>query len=119
MIRRPPRATRNYTLFPYTTLFRSVFTADISIQLTHKSWPTDADISTQRQTAADICTHRWTQRKHFYPAVNVNALAYRELANEQPVGLWLATLPYANSGVIRQPYPRFMCSSRLKLANFD
>src|SRR3546814_5325511 len=24
MIRRPPRSTRNYTLFPYTTLFRSV-----------------------------------------------------------------------------------------------
>src|SRR3546814_14449396 len=25
MIRRPPRATSTYTLFPYTTLFRSVF----------------------------------------------------------------------------------------------
>src|SRR3546814_2341724 len=25
MIRRPPRATRTYTLFPYTTLFRSGF----------------------------------------------------------------------------------------------
>src|SRR3546814_20607512 len=24
MIRRPPRATRTYTLFPYTTLFRSL-----------------------------------------------------------------------------------------------
>src|SRR6188474_3943750 len=24
MIRRPPRSTRRYTLFPYTTLFRSV-----------------------------------------------------------------------------------------------
>src|SRR3546814_13310920 len=26
MIRRPPRSTRTYTLFPYTTLFRSVET---------------------------------------------------------------------------------------------
>src|SRR3546814_8368225 len=26
MIRRPPRSTRTYTLFPYTTLFRSVLT---------------------------------------------------------------------------------------------
>src|SRR3546814_5214734 len=26
MIRRPPRATRTYTLFPYTTRFRSLFT---------------------------------------------------------------------------------------------
>src|SRR3546814_19955011 len=25
MIRRPPRSTRTYTLFPYTTLFRSCF----------------------------------------------------------------------------------------------
>src|SRR3546814_1599994 len=27
MIRRPPRSTRTYTLFPYTTLFRSVLCA--------------------------------------------------------------------------------------------
>src|SRR3546814_14427304 len=27
MIRRPPRSTRTYTLFPYTTLFRSTFKA--------------------------------------------------------------------------------------------
>src|SRR3546814_5733191 len=27
MIRRPPRSTRTYTLFPYTTLFRSVLRA--------------------------------------------------------------------------------------------
>src|SRR3546814_16257114 len=30
MIRRPPRSTRTYTLFPYTTLFRS---ADPELQL--------------------------------------------------------------------------------------
>src|SRR3546814_19667953 len=29
MIRRPPRSTRTYTLFPYTTLFRSV-TAEVA-----------------------------------------------------------------------------------------
>src|SRR3546814_4288306 len=28
MIRRPPRSTRNDTLYPYTTLFRSQFRAD-------------------------------------------------------------------------------------------
>src|SRR3546814_5812022 len=27
MIRRPPRSTRTDTLFPYTTLFRSIYTA--------------------------------------------------------------------------------------------
>src|SRR3546814_7423965 len=28
MIRRPPRSTRTDTLFPYTTLFRSIFVSD-------------------------------------------------------------------------------------------
>src|SRR3546814_8668727 len=28
MIRRPPRSTRTDTLFPYTTLFRSIFTGN-------------------------------------------------------------------------------------------
>src|SRR3546814_20070071 len=31
MIQRPPRSTRTYTLFPYTTLFRSMFSAIISL----------------------------------------------------------------------------------------
>src|SRR3546814_4218619 len=29
MLRRPPRSTRTDTLFPYTTLFRSLWTGDI------------------------------------------------------------------------------------------
>src|SRR3546814_17197124 len=29
MIRRPPRSTRTYTLFPYTTLFRSALAGEI------------------------------------------------------------------------------------------
>src|SRR3546814_1419206 len=33
MIRRPPRSTRTDTLFPYTTLFRSVDADDIQTQL--------------------------------------------------------------------------------------
>src|SRR3546814_18091765 len=32
MIRRPPRSTRTDTLFPYTTLFRSVRSSDYRIQ---------------------------------------------------------------------------------------
>src|SRR3546814_16989284 len=31
MIRRPPRSTRTYTLFPYTTLFRSVPPHDLQL----------------------------------------------------------------------------------------
>src|SRR3546814_8372721 len=34
MIRRPPRSTRTYTLFPYTTLFRSIFTIAVMVPLT-------------------------------------------------------------------------------------
>src|SRR3546814_17900114 len=33
MIRRPPRSTLTDTLFPYTTLFRSLQTADVGIDL--------------------------------------------------------------------------------------
>src|SRR3546814_5590769 len=31
MIRRPPRSTRTDTLFPYTTLFRSLIAADVTL----------------------------------------------------------------------------------------
>src|SRR3546814_3095721 len=31
MIRRPPRSTRTDTLFPYTTLFRSIDEADVAV----------------------------------------------------------------------------------------
>src|SRR3546814_8571020 len=37
MIRRPPRSTRTYTLFPYTTLFRSgVEVLDLPLELVHR-----------------------------------------------------------------------------------
>src|SRR3546814_1861137 len=35
MLRRPPRSTRTDTLFPYTTLFRSVFNPSFPIRLAH------------------------------------------------------------------------------------
>src|SRR3546814_8531602 len=33
MIRRPPRSTRTDTLFPYTTLFRSLYRADYNLMV--------------------------------------------------------------------------------------
>src|SRR3546814_20112600 len=36
MLRRPPRSTRTDTLFPYTTLFRSVFLEEISEKCTRQ-----------------------------------------------------------------------------------
>src|SRR3546814_11099707 len=39
MIRRPPRSTRTDTLFPYTTLFRSLLLADLRCQSVDRhSW---------------------------------------------------------------------------------
>src|SRR3546814_10361880 len=35
MIRRPPRSTRTYTLFPYTTLFRSEVLAEGEVLMHH------------------------------------------------------------------------------------
>src|SRR3546814_14430341 len=35
MIRRPPRSTRTYTLFPYTTLFRSRGAGRASVEVDH------------------------------------------------------------------------------------
>src|SRR3546814_9246798 len=37
MIRRPPISTRTDTLFPYTTLFRSLHTAALSFEDNHKA----------------------------------------------------------------------------------
>src|SRR3546814_19462845 len=34
MIRRPPRSTRTHTLFPYTTLFRSIDTGGALLEMT-------------------------------------------------------------------------------------
>src|SRR3546814_20495943 len=42
MIRRPPRSTRTDTLFPYTTLFRSIFVRDLSTGALTQLTRTDA-----------------------------------------------------------------------------
>src|SRR3546814_12003355 len=46
MIRRPPRSTRTDTLFPYTTLFRSISGFDISIS--GNGWERSLTISLPR-----------------------------------------------------------------------
>src|SRR3546814_18499000 len=45
MIRRPPISTRNDTLFPYTTLFRSLPTVDASGNATHVHFSKNAGFS--------------------------------------------------------------------------
>src|SRR3546814_4743365 len=48
MIRRPPRSTRTYTLFPYTTLFRSEI-----IRLIRKAYPHHAILAEESGASGD------------------------------------------------------------------
>src|SRR3546814_8755347 len=45
MIRRPPRSTRTDTLFPYTTLFRSVVVAPGNAGTAHEPGVRNADVA--------------------------------------------------------------------------
>src|SRR3546814_4998384 len=59
MIRRPPRSTRTDTLFPYTTLFRSVVNAD-----------TFTDLQTWWAVADDHLVRELTVTRHLATPVN-------------------------------------------------
>src|SRR3546814_13985593 len=55
MIRRPPRSTRTDTLFPYTTLFRSLETADGEVPSPPAAEPTiDLDALEQRVSGLSL-----------------------------------------------------------------
>src|SRR3546814_3863752 len=69
MIRRPPRSTRTYTLFPYTTLFRShpttwVRRAGVSSKPDRPSLPHRADAAppVRNPGRAGRCTAGWKPR---------------------------------------------------------
>src|SRR3546814_16166076 len=65
MIRRPPRSTRTDTLFPYTTLFRSILTSALacrsSIPLRNFS---NQGRKTSHVEAKDGCPHCRKNRTH-------------------------------------------------------
>src|SRR3546814_5043991 len=72
MLRRPPRATRTYTLFPYTTLFRSGWRecscssleALPHLDCCHGSWFTPASVC---QTWRNVCCGLQAGRIRFPP----------------------------------------------------
>src|SRR3546814_3183101 len=57
MIRRPPRSTRTDTLFPYTTLFRSVNTLPLLFEL-DPAQPVAAAIDDAQSTLLDALDHQ-------------------------------------------------------------
>src|SRR3546814_5818453 len=77
MSRRPPRSTRTYTLFPYTTLFRSVVghhEADPGFHLEAADQPVQAPLQhLDDRTLATAPVHAGHRRQH---AVAVQHLAH-------------------------------------------
>src|SRR3546814_13690813 len=60
MIRRPPRSTRTDTLFPYTTLFRSVTRQRFSVHLPGRPAP---DIEALQVDGLRVLDHAWHAKK--------------------------------------------------------
>src|SRR6056297_3052188 len=95
MIRRPPRSTRTDTLFPYTTLFRSVSAADTTIGFPAEfgvfdrgSIDTDIAVRLQRRipegvasdvaiTAVDRNYTNWVRGGNFNPSGQVRIPSVR------------------------------------------
>src|SRR3546814_3699100 len=69
MIRRPPRSTRTDTLFPYTTLFRSVdeFAVELALQIGGNRAATVDDLLQRLAAIVDVDMHlreTLTARRH-------------------------------------------------------
>src|SRR3546814_9269779 len=60
MIRRPPRSTRTDTLFPYTTLFRSLEINEISEEEFAGKWPSflERSVKIMQKLADNVFTSR-------------------------------------------------------------
>src|SRR3546814_15293126 len=68
MIRRPPRSTRTDTLFPYTTLFRSIPTwslANVRVVADGSAHTSNVDLLTSTPMAYDMAPSGvdWTRRE--------------------------------------------------------
>src|SRR3546814_10517875 len=65
MIRRPPRSTRTYTLFPYTTLFRSL---EVHVTLSRDMFGPDVIASLTPAEFAQLCAGvRYVERMKASP----------------------------------------------------
>src|SRR3546814_15822753 len=80
MIRRPPRSTRTYTLFPYTTLFRSALLGQFSEVLEQRVIEGGWEPGPMRDAHLD-CERAWMSE---LPTLKMDLLDFRD------IGDWLA-----------------------------
>src|SRR3546814_3787781 len=87
MTRRPPRSTRTDTLFPYTTLFRSILRVLLQADAPCRRWPEDVLALKVRNASGEMVPFssftqvEWTsgpqqlQRYNGYPAMTISGMA--------------------------------------------
>src|SRR3546814_6628104 len=81
MIRRPPRSTRTDTLFPYTTLFRSV--ARLTETLGHPETRLDAS-SDIRSLVGKIVLHPGEMRGEVHATLHGSLVGILDFVNDNP-----------------------------------
>src|SRR3546814_4784930 len=79
MVRRPPRSTRTDTLFPSTTLFRSVGRVLVGLHLHVVAAELRPAQRAEREAAVvarvdQLVVHWWRRRQHAQPAEGIDAL---------------------------------------------
>src|SRR3546814_15880955 len=75
-IRRPPRSTRTYTLFPYTTLFRSLTAALGCGRVTEEVRYVSADQRRKSPTHHSIRVHQRHVDRHLHHRLSMATLAH-------------------------------------------
>src|SRR3546814_3200289 len=97
MIRRPPRSTRTYTLFPYTTLFRSWRHAHWrSACAAHQRWLKKApNLSAARQARREPPSVQafWHRLPHRFPAASADLALRLRYGSRRSAGGWIVRLP--------------------------
>src|SRR3546814_19949910 len=77
MIRRPPRSTRTYTLFPYTTLFRSALLGQFSEVLEQRVIEGGWEPGPRRDAYLD-CERAWMSE---LPTLKMELLDFRDIGD--------------------------------------
>src|SRR3546814_10803924 len=76
MIRRPPRSTRTDTLFPYTTLFRSIFRTGEELAATALGTTADTVLPPEKIAAAKIIVEKLRSEEHTSELQSLMRISY-------------------------------------------